>query len=310
MIRSYTQRLLPPFSGVVQIAESERARAQSFDGTHWDIQYFSGNEHAVEDTFRIQGYGLDKGYFNVANLHKHELKTFNFPACVDHGMVSESINELYEFLSTAQLPFPAGDNFEYWLLDEADESPLALLNACCDESVMDMYPSQTEWTALPHSKMDIENTESEQTQNEPPVNHRFQNLIARRAGMNPRAAWFKRVDNGSADFPGLLIREDWQEQAHHDLCQRYLMRMAPRLLMLHGLTTEDRERLEVAAKQYVFEVDEYFSLYPAVNDKSRMSAMRVEARIRRASPEVPKTGKKQKVTGPAQLDKDMRIFET
>ena len=310
MIRAYSQRLLPPFSGIVQIAESERARAQSFDGINWEIQYFSGNEKLENQQYRAQGYGLDKGYYNVARVKNGELTTFMFPPHVDADQVSASIHELAEFLSSASMPFAAGDIYEYWLLDGTDESPLALIYSCCDESLIDMYPSQTEWTALPHSKMSVESTTDEETRNEPPVNHRLQVLVANRAGSNPRAAWFKREQNDNNDFPGLLVREDWQEQVHHDLCQRYLMRKAPRLLMLQGISTSDRSRLEVAAKKHVFEVDHYFPMYPEVNDEDLMAVIRVEAQIRRTSPAPIDTSKKKKSSTVAPLDKDMRIIET
>jgi hypothetical protein len=309
MIRAYSQRLLPPYSAFVQIAESELARAQSFDGINWEIQYLSGNEHANEKKHRTQGYGLDRGYFNVASIKNQILKTFMFPACVDHDQVLESINELTEFLSTAQIPFPAADIYEYWLLDSSDDAPLALIHSCCDESLMNRYSGKNEWTALPHSKMQIENTEDEDRRNEPPVNHRFQRLIAKRAGINPRAAWFKR-DKNDDGFPNMLVREDWQERADHDLCQRYLMRKAPRLLMLHSLSSDERSRLEVAAKQHVFEVAQYFSMYPAVNDQQLMTAIRVEARLRGAVPEAPAASKKEKSSTVTPLDKGMRIIET
>ena len=309
MIRAYSQRLLPPYSALVQIAESERARAQSFDGINWEIHYLSGNEQINDQKFRVQGYGLDRGYYNVGSLKNGELKTFMFPACVDHNQVSESINELTEFLSTANVPFPAGDIYEYWLLDGTDDSPLALIYSCCDESLMNTYPDKTEWTALPHSKMSIDNTEYEQAQNEPPVNDRFQRLIASRAGINRRAAWFKRDQNDTDDFPGLLVRDDWQQQADHDLCQRYLMRKAPRLLMLQGLSGDERDRLEVAAKQQVFEVEQYFPMYPEVNDQCLMTAILVEARLRSAAPQAPGTSKKKKSSTITPLSKDMRIIE-
>lgn len=310
MIRAYSQRLLPPYSGVVQIAESTRARAQSFDGIHWEIQYFSGNEKNDKDAFRVQGYGLDKGYYQVANIDNRELNTFSrFPACVNHDEVSASIIELYDFISTAETPFAIGDTYEYWLLDSQDNSPLALIHSCCEESLMNAFPCKAEWTALPHSKMQVENTEPEQARGEPPVNHRIQKMVANRAGANPRAAWFNRKETESGDFPSLLLREDWQSEAEHELCQRYLMRKAPRLLMLHDLPADDRDRLEVAAKQQVFEVEEYFSLYPEIIDEKRMSAIRVEARLRRATPQVSQTTRKQKPSGPSPLDKDMRIIE-
>jgi hypothetical protein len=309
MIRAYSQRLLPPFSGVVLIAESERVRAQSFDGTSWEFQYLPGNARS-DGQQRVQGYGLDRGYYNVASLHRHELKMFMFPSFLDHDQVAQGIHELKDFLASSQLPFPAADIYEYWLLDSADDTPLALIHSCCDESLMDKYPGRMEWTALPHSKMGIENTESEDVRKEPPVNHRFQRLIAGRAGANPRAAWFKRNQDDSHDFPSLLVREDWQDEVDHDLCQRYLMRKAARLLMLHGLSYDDRERLEVAARQHVFEVEQYHSLYPEVNDERRMKAMRVEAQLRRTAPQVSPAKKKGHAPSDPTLGKDMRIFET
>ena len=75
MIVTYSQRLLPPFSGYVQIAESERARAQSFDGYNWEIHYFSGNGGQ-----RVKGYALDRSYFKVAHVKDKQLNTYHFPA--------------------------------------------------------------------------------------------------------------------------------------------------------------------------------------------------------------------------------------
>jgi hypothetical protein len=296
---------MPPFSGAVQVAESSRARAVSFNGLQWEFQYFGGDP-GVE---RVRGYGLDRGFFKVAKLDGQELHTFNFPAYVDHDTVSASIVELHEFLQTATIPFPFGDQFEYWLLDGTDGSPLALIYACCDESLKARYPSRAEWTALPHSKMRVENTDHEVASGEPPVNHRLQQAIATRAGYNPKAAWFDRSRDNGTDFPDLMIREDWQDEANHDLCQRYLMRKAPRLLMLQGLSADDRDRLELAAKQHVFEVEDYYALYPEIVDEKRMSAMRVEARLRRDMPKVAAKGKVQESAGPERLSKDMRIIE-
>ena len=39
MIRAYSKRLLSPFTGLVQIAESDRARALSLEGNDWGIQF-------------------------------------------------------------------------------------------------------------------------------------------------------------------------------------------------------------------------------------------------------------------------------
>lgn len=310
MIRAYSQRILPPYTGCVQIADTERARAQSFDGIHWEIHYTSGVNRSNRREQRQQGYALDRSYYPVASVQNRELQPFIVPACLDPADVAESITELYDFLQTAQVPFPAADNFEYWLLDGSDESPLALIFSCCEEAQMATYPMQAGWTALPASKMRIASTVTEQERNIPPVNHRFQDLVAQRAGNRPRAAWFRRDEHAADAFPGFLVREDWPEEGQHDLCRRYIERKAPRLLMLQGLAVQQRDRLEDAAKGYANEVEEYFPLYPEVVDEDRMSAIRVEARLRRHQPQRDRADRRQRPDANTELSKDMRIFDT
>ncbi len=300
--------MLPPYSGFVQIAETDRARAQSFDGVSWEIHYLPGNDRP-DGQQREKGYVMNNGFFRVAHLQNNRLKPYVLPSCLDSNEIADCIEELSGFLSSAQLPFPAADMFEYWLLDGNDGSPLALIFSCCDESQMANFPPQTEWTALPHSKLKIENTDGEQARSEPPVNHRFQHLVARRAGAKPRAAWFNRSQDQTSAFPCCMVRDDWQHQAEQDLCQRYLQRLAPRLLMLQGLAHDDRAQLENAAKEYAMEVDDYFPLYPEVIDQRQMAAIRVEARLRRASPHQPTKKSKQTSDKNAPLSKDMRIIE-
>jgi hypothetical protein len=303
-IRAYSQRLLPPFSGAVQIAQSERARAQSFDGVSWEIHYLP---RSGQQTMPL-GYALDRGYYRVAHIQDNRLTPYVLPAILDSAQVAGCISELYEFLSSATVPFPAADLFECWLLDGADASPLALIFSCCEASQMPTYPTKTEWTALPHSKLKIESTAEEQGRHEGPVNHRFQDLVKERAGGRPRTAWFERTPGEAGGFPPLLVREDWRSEREHDLCQRYLQRKAPLLLMLQGLPQADRERLEVAAKAHAIEVDQYYPLYPEINNEKRMAAIRVEARLRRGTPQSIQTGPKQKPAN-APLSKDLRILE-
>ena len=309
MIRAYSQRMLPPYYGFVQIAESDRARALSFDGINWDIQYLPDDGEGAGQAGRVLGYVLDRSYFPVAKVKHDQLTPFLFPSFLDASDISACIDEIAAFLSAAKLPFPAADIFEYWLLDGSDDSPLALIFSCCDESKKTTYPASTAWTALPHSKMKIANTSAEKAQGEPPVNDRFQRLVAARAGNKPRAAWFERHQDDTDTFPGLLVREDWQDPDHHDLCRRYLSRKAPRLLMLQGLSHDERERMEIAASQHAVEVHQYFPLYPEVNNQQRMSAIRVEARLRGDTPQSPRADSGDVKTANTPFSKDMRILE-
>lgn len=310
MIRAYSQRILPPYSGSVQIAESQLARALSFDGINWEFQYLSGQDQAARQKQRPRGYARDRGYFKVGQVQNGELKPYVWPRFLDQEEVADCVQELATFLASAQVPFAPADTFEYWLLDGRDESPLALVFSCCEASQMETYPVSPQWTALPHSKMQVDNTEGEAARGEPPVNHRFQHLVKQRAGPNPRGAWFDRSRMPDDAFPGCLVSEDWRQLEHQDLCQRYIARKSPRLLMLHDLNNDDRERLEIAAKAHALEVAGYYPLYPEVHDEALMAAIRVEARLRGHIPAAERKPGEKRDTGPKEMSRDQRIFET
>ena len=268
MIKAYSQRLSPPYSGQIQIAESDRARAMSVDGEIWEFQFLRLNT-----------------YRRVAHINHSELSKLTSDSAQEDREVDERILELSEFLTTANLPFPAEDNYEYWLLDYKDETPLALIFSCTKANLMPTFPNKTEWTALPAAVMPIEATEDEQQRCDSPVNYRLERLVAERAGPKPVARWFKRREHEPDEFPPLLLREDWQQEEHIDLCKRYIDRQSTRLLMLHGLEREDRRRMEIAAKPNAVEVERFYSLYPEIVDEDLISALRVEARLRSATEE-------------------------
>lgn len=262
---------MPPYSGQVQIAESDRARALTMDGEMWEIhfQYAAGS-------YRRAAYIDHKEMLDIPRRLPQDLTD-----------IDERILELANYLTTARLPFPAADRFEYWLLDASDGSPLALIFSCTKAEEMETYPSRPEWTALPSAVMSVQTTAEEDKRKASPVNYRVEALITERAGTNPVARWFERKYDESEDFPPFLIKEDWQDPADHELCQRYIKRQSTRLLMLHNLKHEDRLRMEAAAKDHIFEVERFFSLYPEIADDKQMNAMRVEARLRRSEGDQP-----------------------
>jgi hypothetical protein len=278
MIKAYSQRLMPPYSGQVQIAESDRARALTMDGAKWEIHF----RYAAGGGVGPDGQSYQRSYRRVAYVDHKELLAIPTRSPQALATVDERIIELASFLMTASLPFPAADRFEYWLLDPADGSPLALIFSCTEAAQMATYPARPEWTALPAAVMPIEATPEEQARNDSPANYQLETLVARRAGSKPVARWFERREDGTDSFPPCMIREDWQDQADHELCQRYVKRQSTRLLMLHNLQHDDRLRLEIAAKDHIFEVERFFSLYPEVADEKLMNAIRVEARLRRS----------------------------
>jgi hypothetical protein len=288
MIKAYSQRLSPPFSGQAQIAESERARAITLDGQSWEVHFLKASANS-------EGRGYHKhqrSYVRAAYVNNNWISRVAAEGSYDGTEVDERILELARFLADASLPFPVADLHEYWLLDAKDNAPLAMIFSCVDAEQMATFPKHPEWTALPAAVMPIERSQDELARGSPPVNYQVERLVAERAGNYPKAQWFRRSAGESETFPPLLLREDWQDQAAHDLCQRYIRRQSPRLLMLHGLAHENRLRLEQAARDNVMEVARFYSVYPEIADQELMSAMRVEARIRGLTEDEPAISKR------------------
>lgn len=281
MIKSYSQRITPPYSGLVQIVESEQARATSMDGITWEFYFLA--------TLPGDGDRPDRHYQRryspVALIDSLEIMKIAQKPPSENQEMDHRVLELILFIAKARLPFPTIDRYEFWLLDAEDSSPLALIFSCIDPDQMEAFPNKTEWTALPAAVMAIEKTEEELESGLPPVNARFESIVRERAGYYPKAKWFQRHDIEKEIFPPLLVKEDWQEDEHIDLCERYIQRKSARLLMLHSLHPKDRERLERAAKQQVFEAERFSACYPDVIDQKLMNTILVEARLKRDSSE-------------------------
>lgn len=266
MIRTFSKRLLPPYSGQVQIAESDKYRALTIDAQTWEIQY------------------VNRTHVRVATLSHKEINTYaQNPDQMAAEIVDDQIIEMLKFLASVQLPFAPTDKYEYWLLDAKDQSPLALIFSCTEAAQMDKFPARPEWTALPAAVMPVPKTEEEENKQSPPVNYRLELLVAERAGNRASAVWFERRANDEHDFPPFMIREDWQDAKDQELCQRYIQRQAPRLLMLHGLQQNDRARLETYSKPEAMEVARFCGLYPDIIDTELMQSLRVQARLRSAT---------------------------
>ena len=266
MIRTFSKRLLPPYSGQVQIAESDKYRALTIDAQTWEIQY------------------VKRTHVRVATLSHKEIITYaQNPDQMAAEIVDDQIIDMLKFLASVQLPFSPTDKYEYWLLDAADQSPLALIFSCTEAAQMDKFPARPEWTALPAAVMPVTKTDDEEKQQSPPVNYRLELLVAERAGNRANAAWFERQTTDEQNFPPLMIREDWQDAEDRELCQRYIQRQAPRLLMLHGLPQEDRARLETYCKPQAMEVARFSGLYPEIIDTELIQSLRVQARLRSAT---------------------------
>jgi hypothetical protein len=281
MVKTYSTRLLSPYTSPVQIAETTGARALSLDGRNWEVQCLV-NRNDLRESGR-NGAGPTDQYVRVAIISGGRVARRPLHPLLGIEAVNTAIELLEPAVANCRLPFAAIDTCEYWLLDAVEQKPLALLYACTDTEGMAQSPVRPVWVAMPAAQLEIEDAQPPGQQYVPPVNYRLQKLIEERAGRYPRAAWFDRKQCPPGDFPACLIIETWDRDEHQELCQRYIRRLAPRLLMLQGLPHSDRERLEQAARDYAIEVDRFYALYPKIIDEKLMTALRVEARLRLAA---------------------------
>jgi len=261
MFEVYSQKLAPPYSGLVQIAKSDKYRAITIDGLMWEIQY------------------LNRISIRAAAISTEEIKSGTFK----HEDADPKLVEIIEYLAGVTLPFPSKDHFECWILDSADQSPLAMLYSCVDQEQISKFPKYPDWTALPDSVMPVIKTEQELASQSTPVNYRVELLVASGAGVNKKSCWFDRREHDAKLFPPFLLRENWADEQDQDLVWRYISRQAPRLLLLPHLSDSDRDRLEIASKHNPDEVARFSGLYPKINNQELMNSLLVMARIRAAS---------------------------
>jgi len=285
MTQAYSKRLLFPFLGQVQIVESEQLRALTLDGENWEVQFKVTFDDTASTSPGQQENIRKHSYIRVAVIRPSRIERNPVPPHLDIQLINTQIEMMAAILEDISVPLPPADLYEYWLLDEVDEQPLALIFSCVTADEMSSFPQGVEWKATPAAIMKVDTLPEEEKIYTPPVNSRFEQLVNERAGKHPRARWIKRRESLDETFPPLLVREDWDSEEGRQLCQRYIERQAPRLLMLHGLEHDDRLRLEDCARKNAIEVDSFFRLYPEVADEKVMSAIRVEARLRLSSGE-------------------------
>lgn len=102
MINAYSQRLMLPYSGQVQIAESARARALTLDGVSWEIHFLQNAE--VDDS--KAGKFTHRRFIRVTVLEHGALESMLESNPAHDNETDERIKELAEFLVKTELPFP------------------------------------------------------------------------------------------------------------------------------------------------------------------------------------------------------------
>ena len=305
---AYSLRRINPLQGVVEVLERDAARAISRDGVDWEIQVETESPNTLWGSLNTGN--VQRRFFRFGTWSRRRgLWRVPVNPILDIGEMVEEAEDLLAALEARldELPFPAADRFELWLLDTQSQ-PLALLATTDDpRRIADLRPQP--WQAAPLSEhgfrspaLDGERARPGEAEN--PRRHAamIEALVREAAGANPVPQWFERDAQGSGrglphraprsladrelpieQFPELPWRSDWASARDAALMADYVAWSAPRLLTLHGLSDSTRAGLEQVARRQAEAVDALFPLYPRILDRNLIDAARVEARLRRAA---------------------------
>jgi len=300
-IQCYSQRLLNPFRGVVNIIRYKSAEAVTSDGINWDI--YVSNDSLLD--------GLDaKKSVQISDIRygrwskRDGLKRGHVYPSDEFYMLEEMGAVAYQHLLKVhnQVPFPFNDSIELWLLDKANR-PLALLNAVVEQNDIDDY-QLLDWRAgrLCKESFNFVDRESRDAEGHGCVADQLVEYINGGAQKPPAAQWFERKQDGSAaalhghnideslpgriidveDFPEYFISTRHGNDYFNRLVRVFIEWQAPWLLLLDTLAPEQRQYFEQCARRQALIVDQQYLLYPEVIDESFIRAARVEAKLRRS----------------------------
>ena len=296
-IEYYSQRLLNPFRGVMNVIRYQSAEAVTTDGVHWEI-YVSNDElrKGLDPHAHVQTSDIRYGHWSLQGGLKRGpiFPSADFKRLEDMGAV------VYEALldQHAQLPFPLRDRYELWLLDRAQQ-PLCLLHSVVLKEDI-MLDISLRWRAGNLCAELFRPPLGEPEHAATILTQHINDLTADPA----TARWFLRDDNGAAialdainlanststshtaeQFPRFFIREEHADPALTALIQAFLQWQAPWLLLLQDLAQPVRYELEQHARKQALLVEQHFRLYPNVIDESFLRAARVEAILRKSQPQ-------------------------
>jgi hypothetical protein len=300
-ISAFSIRRLNPFNGVLQVFSAENARALSGNGVVWEIQVLSDAPQGLWANVPYSG----KAFYTFGRwTAAGGLQQVPVNPLFNVRDMIESADYLITALAVAadDIPFPAADPYELWLLDEQTLSPVALLMTCRDANEMH-HRDIAKWIAAKRGDFTFVSPHllSRDQPNNDGYNPRvhatiLEAMVRYRAGQHHKRAWYKKRPDGqyapcagteqpqtTSIFPELPVTEEWQDEEEGKLIADYISWKAPQLLQLQGLSPENRERLERIAVLQADVVERLFRLYPEIHNKDLLNRARIEARIRSAN---------------------------
>ncbi|OGI44080.1 MAG: hypothetical protein A2V92_01220 [Candidatus Muproteobacteria bacterium RBG_16_65_31] len=286
--RFYSMRRLLPYQGTIQLVEAPGFRAMSTDGVTWQVQIMNrGARYSTYGVWRPDGGG------NLIDTERT-------------GAFIEVLRRL------PPLPFPLADKLELWLLDAAEQSPLALLTSTLDRGSPPRVSDTTWRPALAGDKSffapSIESASKNRDPRAAPTHCEIlSRLVHTAAGPHARAQWFRRDESGAGlglegcrledalvgrelgaeSFPELLLRAEWRLRVDAALVRDYHDWHAAALLTHDNLTRATRDRLERAACRQAEKLYHLRLLLPEVVNPDLVKVALVEAVIRRSASPAP-----------------------
>jgi len=302
-VNCYSQRILNPFRGVMNIISIGGADAVTIDGYHWTLYIhdtFDCPTDDPEEFFEIDMPDIRFGDWD----EKSGLKPSPLIDSYHYNEIQAIGHVLLDAVKqhAGQCPFAFEDKYELWLLDEKTREPLALLDSVCKQSEIGV-PQTLTWEAGLRCKQEFLCEFSLFDKQLNSSGELLNQLINQRAGKHPAAQWFYRnrfdygkgldginLDSHLANrelsarlFPKMLVQQQWQNPSDETLITAFIDWLSPYLLVLDFLRDAQREMLEQAARQYALVVDKMYPLYPRVIDQQAINSARVEAMMRKSN---------------------------
>ncbi len=302
-VSCYSQRILNPFRGAMNIISTGGADAVTIDGVNWTLYIHDNFDCPTDDPeefFKIDMPDIRFGDWNRKSGLKRSplIASYHYTEIQSIGHVLLEAVQAYADLC----PFPFADKYELWLLDRNTNEPLALLDSVCNKH--ELYtPDTLVWEAGLRCKQEFLKEDSLTDDKNISAGELLSQFINHRAGDNPSAQWFYRDqfeygigligvnlssryvgrELSARLFPKMLIQQEWQDVAKESLVDSFINWLSPYLLALDFLRDRQREILELTARNHAMLVDKMYPLYPKVINHQAINAARVEAMMRRST---------------------------
>jgi len=299
----FSQRMLNPFRGVMNVVEVGNADAVTTDGIHWTLYLHDESLQgmASESDSRIETPDIKFGVWSVDTglIRAPLINTMEYSAIQQNGFELLEIVKQYADL----VPFDLKDNYELWLLDKYCDKPLALLHSVCYRDELDEYqPVQWRPGIRCHDTFKSHFLQNHTDNN---LNHAdwLAQQVEQSAGNSKCTQWFLRDESGvgtglqtpsdthslqgrilpKEQFPILMLNDEWIENNTTMVVNEFFSWQSPFLLLLQHLTDESRMRLEKLASKHVNRLFQMQRLLPKIIDHKTIKSALVEAVIRNSN---------------------------